>query len=286
MQVRDLLVVLDGSSNSGSVLAVAVDLAQRHDAHLTGFCPLENLVVRDPRFAMGVYPGIFEIPSMLEEIRARATNVAAEVEENFREQLRRGGINGDWQLATGLATEALVRSARCKDLLILPQANPEAKEARASRVLIEDALMGSGRPLLLVPYAGKFEMVGRNVLVGWDGSREAARAVHDMLPMIETSAKITLLTVERARGASDADEVPGAQIAEHLARHELTVNAARTVRESRVTDADALLGYACDIGADLIVIGGYGHSRTREIFLGGVTRALLAQMIAPVLMSR
>ncbi len=286
MQVRDLLVVLDGSSNSGSALAVALDLARRNDAHLTGFCPLENLVVHGPGFVVGAYPGIFDVPPMLDEIRVRATALAASIEENFRDQLRRGGANGDWQIASGVASQDLVRSARCRDLIVLAQASPGTKEAAASRTLIEDALMGAGRPLLLVPYAGHFEKVGRNVLVGWDGSREAARAVHHMLPVVEASARVTILAVERAHGASDPNEIPGAQIAEHLARHGLTVDAARTVRDSSVSDADALLNYAADNGADLIVIGGYGHSRTREIFLGGVTCALLSQMTAPVLMSR
>ena len=145
--------------------------------------------------------------------------------------------------------------------------------------------MIAGRPLLLIPYAGEFATVGKNVLIGWTRTRESARAVHDALPLIAPSATVTVLTVEAGRGKPDTRILPTADIAEHLARHGLTVSAARTVVSDGLTPADALLDYASDIGADLLVVGGYGHSRTREMILGGVTRDLLQHMTVPVLMS-
>jgi nucleotide-binding universal stress UspA family protein len=145
--------------------------------------------------------------------------------------------------------------------------------------------MIAGRPLLLIPYAGEFATVGRNVLVGWTRTRESTRAVHDALPVIALSAMVTVLTVENRRGAPDVRILPTADIAEHLARHGLAVSAARTVVSDGLTPADALLDYASDVGADMLVVGGYGHSRTREMILGGVTRDLLRHMTIPVLMS-
>jgi nucleotide-binding universal stress UspA family protein len=141
----------------------------------------------------------------------------------------------------------------------------------------------AGRPLLLVPYVGTYRKVGAKVLVGWAGTREATRAVHDSLALIEPDGDVTVLTIETTRPASDV--IPGADIAAHLARHGLRVSAARTVVTDGLTPADALLDYASDLGADLLVVGGYGHSRMREMILGGVTRDLLRHMTVPVLMS-
>ncbi len=284
--LRDLMVVLDGSPRNAVQLDLAVNLALRHDAHLTGFCPLEGLVGDKVAITAGAYPGIPVFPGMVNEVLAEATEKARLIEEAFHEQLRRNGLNGDWQLATGLPISAVVRRARCADLLVLRQTDPDEKAAMPTDLVIEDALMGAGRPLLVVPYAGQFATIGTNVLIGWDGSREAARAVHDMLPLVGPDSKITVLTIERARAASDESDIPGAEIAAHLAHHGLVVTAVRTVRDASASDADILLNHASDTGADLLVVGGYGHSRAREILLGGVTRSLLHHMTLPVLMSR
>jgi len=103
--------------------------------------------------------------------------------------------------------------------------------------------------------------------------------------LIEPTASVTVLTVERARSGADLQQVPSADMAEHLARHGLKVSAARTVTDGSISYADAILAYASDTGADLLVTGGYGHSRVRELILGGVSRELLDHMTLPVLMS-
>jgi nucleotide-binding universal stress UspA family protein len=181
--------------------------------------------------------------------------------------------------------EAVARRARAVDLAVLGQVDPDHKLPPPARHLIEDVLMNAGRPLLLIPFAGRFDTIGTNVLVGWNGSREAARATHDALPLIQPAATVTVLTVERGKPGEEPEEMPGADLVEHLARHGLAVTAARTAKDSSITDADALLSYASDIGADLLVVGGYGHSRARELILGGVSRELLQHMTVPLLMS-
>lgn len=116
-------------------------------------------------------------------------------------------------------------------------------------------------------------------------TRKSARTVHDALPLMGPLAKVTVLTVEAADAASAADRPSGAAITDHLSRHELKVSSARTVTADGLSPADALLDYASDLRADLLVVGGYGHSRTRDMVLGGVTRDLLGHMTLPVLMS-
>jgi nucleotide-binding universal stress UspA family protein len=282
MGLRDILVVLDGSSRDVNALAVAVELAQRHDAHLSGLCPKEMLYPDDLAFAVNGTPDLYALPGIAYQLDAKAIDRAATIEAGFREQLRRNGLAGDWQAPMGPVDLLVASRAGTTDLVVLAQTDPDRPLPKVAGNLIEDVMMRCGRPILVVPYAGRFSRIGRTVLVGWNGSREAARAVHDALPLIEPAASVTVLQVERV-GASVAN-LPTADIAAHLARHGVIVHAARTVADG-ISDADALLSYACDEGADLLVVGGYGHSRLRELVLGGVTRSLLRDMTLPVLIS-
>lgn len=287
MQLRDLLVVLDGSARRTEILVVATGLAQRHDAYLNGLCSLDLLLPARLGYTLAGYP---EFPAMLAlqdvaaELEQEALAKARNIEAEFQEQLRRSGLRGDWELCQGPIVQAVTRRARTSDLLILGQADPDQPSPPAARNLVEGALMGSGRPVLLVPYAGRFNTIGRNVLIGWNGAREAARAVHDALLLIEPGAAVTVLRVDMPDAAPGPKDIPQADIAQHLARHGIRVSAASTVAAG-ISEADVLLNYASDLGADLLVVGGYGHSRAREMILGGVTRGLLEQVTLPVLMS-
>jgi nucleotide-binding universal stress UspA family protein len=285
MALRDLVVLLDGSPRDEARLTVALGLARRDDAHLTGLCPLELLLPSDMSFALGGYPDLWAIPEFAQQIESEATAKAALIEAGFHERLRREGVRGDWVFDKGPLIAAVVHRVQTADLLVMGQADPEYQLPAAARTLIEDVLISAGRPLLLVPYAGDFQSVGKTVLVGWTRTRESARAVHDALPLLAPGAAVTVLTAETSRLAGGKQVLATADIAEHLARYGLTVSAARTVLSDGLSPADALLDYASDIGADMLVVGGYGHSRTREMILGGVTRDLLRHMTVPVLMS-
>jgi nucleotide-binding universal stress UspA family protein len=260
-------------------------LVRRHDAHLTGLCPLELLLPPDTSFALSGYPDLWAMPEFAKKVEGEARTKAALIEGPFRERLRREGLKGAWRLETGPLIQAVTRRSQAADLVVVGQADPEHPLPPAARTLVEDILMTAGRPLLLVPYAGQFETVGTTTLIGWTPTRESARAVHDALPLLAPSGNVTVLTVELPGTASETDMAPSADIVEHLGRHGLTVTAARTVVSDGLPPADVLLDYASDIGADLLVVGGYGHSRTREMILGGVTRDLLRHMTLPVLMS-
>jgi nucleotide-binding universal stress UspA family protein len=285
MDLKDLVVLLDGSPRDAMKLAVSAELARRNDAHLTGLCALQLLLPVDMAFALGGYPDLSAMPDVASRMEQEAQAKAVSIEADFRELLRREGLTGDWEYETGPLTLTVTQRAQTADLLVVGQVDPENPPPVAARTLIEDVLMTAGRPLLIVPYAGRFDTIGTNVLVGWTHTRESTRAVHDALPMFAPAAKVMVLAVESSGSVSDSKTVPTADIAEHLARHGLAVSAARTVASEGVSIADALLDQASDIGADLLVIGGYGHSRAREIILGGVTKDLLRHMTVPVLMS-
>jgi nucleotide-binding universal stress UspA family protein len=165
------------------------------------------------------------------------------------------------------------------DLTIVAQHEPSGGDGRFAD-LAEDVLVSSGRPLLMVPYIGAVDGIGERVIVAWNASREAARAVADAMPILDGAREVEVFI------ASDNDigDLPGADIAAHLARHGIDVTVYETPANN-VSIGDALLNRASETGADMIVMGGYGRSRFREFVLGGVTRHMLQHMTVPVLMS-
>ena len=135
-----------------------------------------------------------------------------------------------------------------------------------------------------MPYAGRFDTVGSHVLVAWNATREAARAVNDAMPILQKAEKVTVLSVNPPSEEAGGPAWPAADIALHLARHGVTAEASSTV-SLEIDVGNAILSRAADFGSDLIVMGGYGHSRQREFILGGVTRTLLQHMTVPVIMA-
>jgi nucleotide-binding universal stress UspA family protein len=148
--------------------------------------------------------------------------------------------------------------------------------------LIESALFESGRPMVVVPYIQKEALKLDRVMVCWDSSRNAARAIADALPFLRRGKTIEIVMVAKTGGKPD--ELPGVDLGEHLARHDLKVEVKRLVATD-VDIANVILSHAADSGVDFIVMGGYGHSRLREFVLGGATRGILASMTVPVLMA-
>jgi nucleotide-binding universal stress UspA family protein len=306
--LKDILVVLDESRPSEIRLALAVSLAQRHRARVVGLCP-HALLGRPGRSGEPhMYPSPLGLQGLADITAATAAPAPAggadenspgeraeRIGEAFREALHQHGLDGSYETAVGAPSAAVLRHTRTADLLVLGQPAPEDPQAALARHMIEDALMMGGRPLLLVPYAGTFTTVGTNVLLGWSETREAARAARDVLGLMEPGGKLTVLTVRQGAPPEGRTELPGAAIARHLARHGIETQAKEEVAEATTppsfvvrpvtTEADVLLNCASDMGADLLAVGGYGHSRARELVLGGVTRQLLNTMTLPVLMS-
>jgi nucleotide-binding universal stress UspA family protein len=280
MRLKDILVHLDATAQASARLRLAADLARRHEAHLTGLYVVDVVL---PALAAADASGGVAIADLLETMREEALARAAGVEAAFRERLRLDGLAGEWRLVEGAAPEQVALQARYADLLVLGQQDPGGGQPAAGAT-IEQALFSSGRPVLVVPHAGCPEAVGHTVLIGWNASREAARAVHDALPLIAGAGSVTVLAVNPRQGLSGHGEEPGSDLARHLARHGLAVTVEHTVAPD-IDDGEAILNRAAELSADLLVVGAYGHSRLREMALGGVTRTLLRQMTVPVLMA-
>jgi nucleotide-binding universal stress UspA family protein len=276
------LLHLDVSARSRIRLEHAAALGQRHGAHVTGICVID--LPPPPLFygdaSLQVDPRTLQ--EVMTQMRTAATGEAAKVEALFRERLGRDGLSHEWRLVDGFAGETVALHARYADLVILGQPDPNADPGASG--IPAPALLSSGRPVLLVPYAGDVATIGETVLVAWNASREAARAVNDALPLLREARAVTVLAVNPLGGIAGDGDVPAADIALHLARHGVKAEAAHTVAPE-IPEGDAILDYAADIGADLIVAGGYGHSRMREFVFGGVTRSLLTEMTVPVFLS-
>jgi nucleotide-binding universal stress UspA family protein len=281
MALKDLLVHLDTTARCATRLEVAARLAVQHGAHLTG---LHVIDIPSANYFYGAaMPFVPANPEeIVERIRAEATEAAGPVEAAFRDCLRRNGIAGEWRMVEGAPPATVGLHARYADLTVVGQ--PNRDEPQDADAVTETAVMTSGRPVLAIPFAGEFPTIGERVLVAWNASREAARALNDALPLLLGAKQVTVLAINPQRGVGGHGDVPAADIALHLARHGLKAEASHTVAKD-IADGEALLSYAADIGADLIVAGAYGHSRARELVFGGVTRTLIAEMTAPVLMS-
>jgi nucleotide-binding universal stress UspA family protein len=273
--IKDVVVKLSLDSSADPAASYAISLAAAFGAHLTGIAlAYEPDVMPDPSG-----PGARRFIRLLEESRQAAGAAVAQFEKNA----------GAARLATtaraltttvSAAHDLFGRLARRFDLSVVAQDDPDKTAPEA--LVAEGALFESGRPLIVVPYIHKGGAKLDRVMACWDGSRPAARAVGDAMPLLARAKNVDIVIVEGDRAKSD--EMPGADMAEHLARHGLKVAIERIPRGS-LEVKDALLNYAADSAADLVVMGGYGHSRMREFILGGVTRGMLESMTVPTLMS-
>ncbi len=278
MAFKDLLVVVDGTAASAARVDVAARLAARNDGHLTGL-----YVITDQAF-----PGYIEA-ELPEEVRATQRRVledqAAKAGALFDDAMRRHGLTdrAEWRVVRGQPTELAALHGRYADLVVVGQVDPQ-RDHDGPVVLPQDLVFDCGRPLLVVPYAGTFPTVGERILVGWNASREAARAVGDALPLLAEAKRVLVMAVNPKAGASGLGDEPGADIARHLSRHGCRVEAAHTTTDA-LEPGDTILNTVADESCDLVVMGAYGRSRLRELVLGGMTRYMLQHMTAPVLMS-
>jgi nucleotide-binding universal stress UspA family protein len=278
MAYKDLLVQVDDTRSCAARLQAAVDLAVAHDAHLTG-----AYIIADPSpaaFVSGYVP-----PDLLDTLQQHARERAEAALARFAEGAGRNQISFETRIDRVLYTavaDALTTNARYADLAIVGQADPDDGEAPS--YLPEEVTLASGRPSLVIPYIGPAPTLGQRVTVAWDASREAARAVNDALPLLERAQAVDVVTVNPSGAPFGHGEQPGADIALHLARHGIKIEVRRI--ETRDLDvANTILSHLADRGSDLLVMGAYGHSRLRELVLGGVTRTILREMTVPVLMA-
>ncbi len=275
--MKDLLVHVNVSKHCRSRLEIAARLAKAFDAHLTG---LYTSAVGDIPFFMMEEIGADVEPTM----RGWWLQMRDKVKADFDAFLRDTGVAADWIEVEDDVAAMAPYHARYTDLAIIGQIDPEELLPRPEYEIPEGVALDSGRPVLVVPYAGTLTTLGQRVLVAWNGSAQSARAVNDAVPFLRRAVRVTVLTINPDGLRKRKGDHPGAQIAAHLSRHGIKADA----RELTVDDVgvdDMILSQASEEGADLIVMGAYGHSRAREIVLGGATRALFKDMTVPILMS-
>ena len=268
----DILVHFDGSERAVARLELAARLAVREGSRLTGvFARIDP----DER-------GI-----IARRASARLAEAAARAEQGFREACGRTGLDCAWLAVPFGDPDFLIREmailSRYADLTVLGQFDPEQDREALPPELNEEVVRQSGGPVLLVPFAGSFVGIGRCVLVAWNGSREAARAVRDAMPILASACEVRVLGLH-ARAEPSPPDLPRVNIVERLRRHGIEA-AADVIAPNEVGTMDMLLSHAADTGADLIVMGAFGHEGLAGFGRAAGTRYILRHMTAPVLMS-
>jgi len=275
MSYRTILVHVDNTDAAPARVKLAADLARREGAHLIG-----TALAGVPRYMCSGSPFDISGPFVADYLRkaekqadqalARFDELADRAEITSREQRR-----ADEDEYTGLCLHA-----RYADLVVLGQAVRGAEEnGGLASDLPQHVVLHCGRPVLMVPAKGQYLDIGKRPVIAWNGSVEAARAVTAALPLLRDATKVTVLMFASPGTASE----PGADIAQYLARHGLEVEV--KVCPPASDAGHAILGEAAKLQADLLVMGAYGHSRFREMILGGATRTVLAELPLPVLMT-
>ncbi|MCH9672831.1 MAG: universal stress protein [Gammaproteobacteria bacterium] len=272
MTVKTLLVHVDNAKACEGRIAAAAALANRFDAELSGIYVTES-------FPYGYADGMMLSPTVVQRVEEEIAASAKAAEDAFCDAAASVTSGTRWTALTGPRMERLSVAARCVDLAIVGQHN--ADDARSPSVgLAGDIALTAGRPVLMIPSIGAGSPIGERPMVAWNGSREAARAVTDAMPFLLAASRVDLFAVGdvAAQGASASDA------AAHLARHGIDVEM-HALPGDKYEPEDYLLSYAVDLGTDLLVMGAYGHSRTREFVFGGVTRTVLSEVLIPTLLS-
>lgn len=275
MPYRTILVHVDRAPNAGARFNFAAQLALREGAHLVGAA-----MTGVPRYMLAGSP--YEGSGVLIAEHLRQANERADLAlAQFEELAGRAGCSHEQRRDNVDEYAGLCLQARYADLVVLGQADPGDRDQGGLLLdLPEQILLHGGRPVLLVPRSGSFAVPSKRALVAWNGSVQAARAVTAALPLLRGVGQVTLVVFGAERDDHGAE--PGADIALYLARHDLKVE---VLRRPQPADAgDAILSMAADFDAELLVMGAYGHSRFREMVLGGATRSVLAKATLPVLL--
>ncbi len=273
MTFKTIVVHCDADKAIAQRLNVATDLAVKFGSRLIG------LHVRPPFQPPAYFDGSFvmdELYKIYEETRAADQKTALSA---FATATAGRDITAETQILDGPVDREVAKRARYADLMIVGQASADMPAATPPD-LPEVVALSSGRPVLVVPYVPVRRPVGENVLLCWNGSRESARAASDALPLLMTAKKVTVLAFQPEEG----EEADAKAAADWLGNHGIKASVSQETAGD-VEVGDLVLSRAADLDADLIVMGVYGHTRVREMVLGGVSRTLLRSMTVPVFMA-
>ncbi|MFZ1416664.1 MAG: universal stress protein [Defluviicoccus sp.] len=275
MTIRDIVVHVDGTAAVSGRIALACGLARRHGARLVG------LFTHAGKTTLGLAPA--HQPAVL-------TQGARVAEAAFHRVAVPFEIETRWIVEAAVAESVVARSvivqAREADLCILGQTDPRETDSGVPTDLIEQTVSHAGRPVLVVPHAGQFQGVGRRVVIAWNGSREAARAVADALPLIDGAEAVSVLSLRAKTAGRLTAAAPLEGIVAHLQRHGIAAAPDRLVFDTNAIEAaERLLSHLADAGADLLVLGAAGRGRAAPGARRSLTTGILARMTIPVLLS-
>lgn len=273
--IKDIVVNLGlGAKDPAGDYAVA--LGEALGAHVAGVAFAYEPVI--PGAVMGGIP-----PEFIEAQRTESDKKAKDAVARFEAVAKRAGLSAESRIisaSVSAAADQFARIGRRFDLVVVGQDDPD--QGIQDEVVDETALFESGRPVLFVPFIQKGGVKLDRIMVCWDGGRAATRAIADSMPLLKKAKQVEIVMI--ATKSAKSDEIAGADLGQHLARHGLKIDVKR-ITSPDIDVASTILSYAADSSADMIVMGGYGHSRLREFILGGATRGILESMTVPVLMS-
>jgi nucleotide-binding universal stress UspA family protein len=275
--IKDIIVNLAPGDARDPATDFAVSVASAFEAHLAGVAFIYDPIIPATVMGGGIPAELIEAQRLDSEKGARAAA------GRFDAAAKRAGLSFETHELSASAAGAadhFAHLARRFDLAIVGQPQPDSPVMQD--LVLETALFESGRPVLAVPYIQKDGLKLDRIMVCWDGGRTAARAIADALPLLARAKAVEIVILAGERGKRD--EIPGADMGQHLARHGLKVTVNR-IPLGDMEVADAILSHAADSAADFVVMGGYGHSRLREFILGGATRGMLQTMTVPTLLS-
>jgi nucleotide-binding universal stress UspA family protein len=280
MSYKTILAILDTVDNTTAVADFAFAIAAQTNAHVIGLHAETVAVV--PLVAPMEIPD----PVAVQALQDMARSQTVEIERIFRRKAEVEGASFEWRSlasSTGYGTAPLIESARSADLLIVSQADPS--KPSDSHVDVDNFLFESGRPVLMIPFVLRRPKPIKRVLIAWNGSKEAARATFDALPILQAADEVEVFSVDPVDNALQSAAVAGAQIAGALARHGVKVTLA-TSQSADKSASSVIENRLSDSSIDLLVMGAYTHSRLWQLIFGGTTRTLLQSMTALTLLSR
>jgi nucleotide-binding universal stress UspA family protein len=278
MSYKDILVHVDATAASRTRLQLALTLVRRFDARLLGLH-----VIPEPDVPPYFKPSVV---GRIAAIYAKNAKVAADLAQAlFRKETKDAGADTAWECVAGDMDEMIAERARFADLLMLGQFDTENPRTISAFLLPAKVVFGAAAPILVIPNSGSFSDVGRHALIAWDGSREAARAIRDAMPLLQAAKRVSVLALDPRRQDHIHGGANAPELVAHLDRHGVAAEATEIASEAHGVTT-TLLEHATRLGADLLVMGAYGHSRIWEFIVGGTTQELLERTTIPVLMSR
>jgi nucleotide-binding universal stress UspA family protein len=276
MALHDILVHIDETPHCAKRVKIALKIAKQNETGLTGIYAKADPTLRG-----------FE-PNM--DKRHKEHNEASQLaQQKYQSLANEAGVELRWETAkfpssAELVTDQMAAYTRLADLAIVGQHDEETNDGSVPDDMAERLVLETGRPVLVIPYAGEYETVGKKVVIAWNTGRESVRAVNDAIPLMTNADMVKVVAINPKKPGKGSGALPLSDITNHLIRHGLNAES-DTFSMKELDEGNLILNTLAEEQADLLVMGAYGHHRFRELILGGVTQSIFKHMTTPVLMS-